>query len=190
MSLLLWLHIGFAIFTIGPLTAATMAAPRAIRTNNVPVLRNIQRTTRIYSLASLGVLVFGVALGVVVGNGVLGLWYMTASMTLFIVAIVLLVIIDRDQPGQRHGQGGRRVECQDGGEHRHRVAAPGQQRQCRHRDEEEPGHAHGVRAVGGVEEHVTEQVHHAGAAGHEGVVTAPRQFPSIAGPDVPAPGHV
>ncbi|MER6584001.1 hypothetical protein ABT267_50610, partial [Nonomuraea sp. NPDC001023] len=28
--------------------------------------------------------------------GVLGLWYMTASMTLFIVAIVLLVIIDRD----------------------------------------------------------------------------------------------
>ncbi|MFI7421841.1 DUF2269 family protein [Nonomuraea sp. NPDC049684] len=96
MSLLLWLHIGFAIFTIGPLTAATMAAPRAIRNNNVPVLRNIQRTTRIYSLASLGVLVFGVALGVVVGNGVLGLWYMTASMTLFIVAIVLLVIIDRD----------------------------------------------------------------------------------------------
>ncbi|MER6507784.1 DUF2269 family protein [Nonomuraea sp. NPDC048881] len=96
MSLLLWLHIGFAIFTIGPLTAATMAAPRAIRTNNVPVLRNIQRTTRIYSLASLGVLVFGVALGIVVGNGVLGLWYMTASMTLFIVAIVLLVIIDRD----------------------------------------------------------------------------------------------
>ncbi|MEV3983119.1 DUF2269 family protein [Nonomuraea sp. NPDC049758] len=96
MSLLLWLHIGFAIFTIGPLTAATMAAPRAIRNNNVPVLRNIQRTTRIYSLASLGVLVFGVALGIVVGHGVLGLWYMTASMTLFIVAIVLLVIIDRD----------------------------------------------------------------------------------------------
>ncbi|MFI9594238.1 DUF2269 family protein [Nonomuraea sp. NPDC052265] len=96
MSLLLWLHIGFAIFTIGPLTAATMAAPRAIRNNNVPVLRNIQRTTRIYSLASLGVLVFGVAVGIAAGNGVLGLWYMTASMTLFIVAIVLLVIIDRD----------------------------------------------------------------------------------------------
>ncbi|GGT18250.1 hypothetical protein ACIBIZ_41890 [Nonomuraea spiralis] len=96
MSLLLWLHIGFAIFTIGPLTAATMAAPRAIRNKNVPVLRNIQRTTRIYGLACLGVLVFGVAVGIAVGNGVLGLWYMTASMTLFIVAIVLLVIIDRD----------------------------------------------------------------------------------------------
>ncbi|NUP63210.1 MAG: hypothetical protein HOW71_13690 [Nonomuraea sp.] len=96
MSLLLWLHIGFAIFTIGPLTAATMAAPRVIRNKNVPVLRNIQRTTRIYSLGSLGVLVFGLAVGIAAGNGVLGLWYMTASMTLFIVAIVLLVIIDRD----------------------------------------------------------------------------------------------
>jgi hypothetical protein len=95
-SLLLWLHIGFAIFTVGPLTAATMGAPRAIRNKNVPVLQSIQRTTRIYSLGSLGVLVFGLALGATLGNGILGKWYMTASMTLFIVAAVLLVIIDRD----------------------------------------------------------------------------------------------
>ena len=95
-SLLLWLHIGFAIFTIGPLTAATMAAPRAIRGKNVPVLQNIQRTTRIYSIGSLGVLIFGLAVGMSIGGGVLGKWYMTASMTLFIVAVVLLVIIDRD----------------------------------------------------------------------------------------------
>lgn len=98
-SLFLWLHIGFAVFTIGPLTAATMAAPRAIRDNNLPVLRNIQRTTRIYSVAALGVFVFGVALGVILGGGVLGEWYMTASMTLFIVGIVLLFIIDRDLRG-------------------------------------------------------------------------------------------
>ncbi|GGP12077.1 hypothetical protein LDL08_30980 [Nonomuraea glycinis] len=98
-SLFLWLHIAFAVFTIGPLTAATMAAPRAIRDTNLPVLRNIQRTTRIYSVASLGVFVFGVVLGVVLGGGVLGKWYMTASMTLFIVGIVLLFIIDRDLRG-------------------------------------------------------------------------------------------
>jgi protein-S-isoprenylcysteine O-methyltransferase Ste14 len=98
-SLFLWLHIGFAIFTIGPLTAATMAAPRAIRANDLPVLRSIQRTTRIYSVAALGVLVFGVLLGVMLGDGLLGEWYMTASMTLFIVAIVLLFIIDRDLRG-------------------------------------------------------------------------------------------
>ncbi|MDR8409969.1 DUF2269 family protein [Nonomuraea sp. 3-1Str] len=96
MSLLLWLHIGFAIFTVGPLTAVTMAAPRAIRTKNVPVLQSIQRTTRVYGIGALGVLVFGIALGAVMGGGVLGKWYMTASMTLFIVAIVLIVIIDRD----------------------------------------------------------------------------------------------
>ncbi|SEK38756.1 hypothetical protein [Nonomuraea pusilla] len=95
-SLLLWLHIGFAIFAVGPLTAMTMAAPRVIRAKNVPALQLIQRSTRIYGFASLGVLVFGVALGVVLGGGLLGKWYMTASMTLFIVAIVLIVLIDRD----------------------------------------------------------------------------------------------
>jgi hypothetical protein len=95
-SLLLWLHIGFAIFTVGPLTAATMTAPRAIRNKNVPVLQNIQRTTRIYSVGTLGVLVFGLAVGLSMGAEVLGRWNMTASMTLFVVAVVLLVIIDRD----------------------------------------------------------------------------------------------
>ncbi|MER7502042.1 hypothetical protein AB0L05_37635 [Nonomuraea pusilla] len=95
-SLLLWLHIGFAIFAVGPLTAMTMAAPRVIRAKNVPALQLIQRSTRLYGFASLGVLVFGVALGVVLGGGLLGKWYMTASMTLFIVAIVLIVLIDRD----------------------------------------------------------------------------------------------
>jgi hypothetical protein len=95
-SLLLWLHIGFAIFTIGPVTATTMAAPRVIRNKNVPALQFIQRTTRIYSIASIGVFVFGLVLGAVLPGGVLGRWYMTASMTLFIVAAVMLVIIDRD----------------------------------------------------------------------------------------------
>ncbi|MFG1617745.1 hypothetical protein [Nonomuraea wenchangensis] len=95
-TLLLWLHIGFAIFTVGPVTAATMAAPRLIRTKNVPALQNIQRLTRVYSIGTIGVFVFGLVLGIVMGGGVLGEWYMTASMTLFIVAAVLLVLIDRD----------------------------------------------------------------------------------------------
>lgn len=95
-SLLTWLHIGFAIFTVGPLTAVTMAAPRAIRNKNVAVLQNLQRMARTYSLGSLGVLVFGIALGLNIGKGLLGQWYMTASMTLFIVAAVLIVFIDRD----------------------------------------------------------------------------------------------
>ncbi|MEV0584250.1 hypothetical protein [Nonomuraea sp. NPDC050310] len=94
---LLWLHIAFAIFTIGPLTAVTMAAPRAIRKGNVPVLENLARTTRIYGLGTLGVFLFGAWLGGV--ERLLGQWYMSASMTLFIVALVLLFIIDRDLRG-------------------------------------------------------------------------------------------
>lgn len=95
-TLFLVLHVGFAIFAIGPLTAAMMAAPRAIRAKNVPVLRNIQRTTRIYGFASLGVFVFGLVLGIIIGGGLLGQWWMSASMTLFIVGLVLLFIIERD----------------------------------------------------------------------------------------------
>ena len=99
-SLFLWLHIGFAIFTIGPLTAATMAAPRAIRDTNLPVLRSSSSAPPgSTASASLGVFVFGLVLGMVLGGGVLGKWYMSASMTLFIVGIVLLVIIDRDLRG-------------------------------------------------------------------------------------------
>ena len=95
-DLFLLLHVGFAIFTLGPLTAALMAAPRTIRAKNVPVLRNIQRTIRIYGFASVGVFVFGLAVGIAMGGGVLGEWYMSASMTLFLVGIVLLFLIDRD----------------------------------------------------------------------------------------------
>lgn len=93
-SMLLWLHIGFAIFALGPLTAVTMAAPRTIRNKNVQVLQHLSRMTRIYSLGSLGVAIFGLWYGGI--KGVLSQWYMTASMTLFIVAVVLLFIVDRD----------------------------------------------------------------------------------------------
>jgi MFS family permease len=95
-TLFLLLHVGFAIFTLGPLTAALMAAPRAIRAKNVPVLRSIERTTRIYGIGSLGVFIFGLVLGIVLGGGILGRWYMSASMTLFLVGVVLLFLIHRD----------------------------------------------------------------------------------------------
>ncbi|GAA2370343.1 hypothetical protein GCM10010404_26430 [Nonomuraea africana] len=94
---MLWLHIAFAIFAIGPLTAVIMAAPRAIRSKNAAVLQTLQRMTRIYGIGSLGVLVFGVWLGA--SLGVLGRWYMTASMTLFLVALVLLFLVERDLRG-------------------------------------------------------------------------------------------
>jgi hypothetical protein len=93
--LVLAVHIAFVIFTIGPVTAAIMSSPRAIRNHNAGLLRYLVRTTRIFGAASLGILVFGIILGQ--SQQDLGKTWLTASMTLFVVALVLLVLVMRDQ---------------------------------------------------------------------------------------------
>ena len=93
--LVLWLHILFVIFTIGPVTIAIMSTPRAIRTRNIGVLRYLLLMTRIFAAASLGVLLFGIVLGQ--SQKELSKAWLTVSMTLFVVALVLLVLIMRDQ---------------------------------------------------------------------------------------------
>ncbi len=57
--LVLWLHIAFAIFTIGPVTVAIMSTPRYIRKRNLVIVRYLYRTTRIFAVISLGVLIAG-----------------------------------------------------------------------------------------------------------------------------------
>ena len=96
--LLLILHIGFAIFTLGPLTAATMATPRYIRRGEPGVVRYLHRATRIYGLLTLGIFLFGAVLA----HGKFDQMWLSASMTLFIVALVLLVIVERDQRKALH----------------------------------------------------------------------------------------
>ncbi|WP_067822155.1 hypothetical protein [Actinomadura kijaniata] len=91
--LLLVLHVGFAIFTLGPLTAATMSTPRYIRKQDVTVVRYLTRTTRIYALGSLGIFLFGMFLA----KGQFAKVWLSASMTLFLVALVLLFLVERDQ---------------------------------------------------------------------------------------------
>jgi hypothetical protein len=93
--LVLWLHLGFAVFTIGPVSVAIMSTPRYIRVRNLTVVRYLYRTTRIFALIALGVLIFGIVLGQQLGE--LARPWLTAAMTLFVVAIVLLAIIIRDQ---------------------------------------------------------------------------------------------
>ncbi|HMH90043.1 MAG TPA: DUF2269 family protein [Streptosporangiaceae bacterium] len=93
--LILWLHIAFVIFTIGPVTVAIMSTPRYIRARNLTVVRYLYRTTRLFVVISLGVLVFGIILAQQL-NDFAKPW-LTISMTLFVVAIVLLVIVLRDQ---------------------------------------------------------------------------------------------
>jgi hypothetical protein len=91
--ILLILHVGFAIFALGPLTAATMSTPRYIRARNVQVLRYLRWTTRIYGVAALGVFLFGLFLA----GGKFAEFWLSASMTLFIVAFALLLVVERDQ---------------------------------------------------------------------------------------------
>jgi hypothetical protein len=93
--LVLWLHIGFAIFALGPVTIAVLSTPRYIRGGNPVIVGYLLRTTRIYTLVSLGVLVFGLVSAQ--QRDVFSRPWLTISMTLFVVALVLLVIIMRDQ---------------------------------------------------------------------------------------------
>jgi hypothetical protein len=93
--LLLWLHIGFAIFTIGPVTVAIMSTPRYIRKRNLVVVRYLYRTTRLFSIILLGVLIAGLVLAKQLND--FSKPWLTVSLTLFVVSLVLLVLIMRDQ---------------------------------------------------------------------------------------------
>jgi hypothetical protein len=93
--LVLWLHIGFAIFTIGPVTVAIMSTPRYIRQRNLVVVRYLARSTRLFAILCLGVLIAGLILAKQ-RNDFSKPW-LTASLTLFVVSLVLLVLIMRDQ---------------------------------------------------------------------------------------------
>lgn len=92
---ILWLHVVVAIFTIGPVTAAIMSTPRFIRKRNAVIVGHLYRTTRIYAIASLLVFVFGIVLADMLNE--LSKPWLSVSMTLFVVALVLLFLILRDQ---------------------------------------------------------------------------------------------
>ena len=93
--LVLWLHIGFAIFTIGPVALAISSTPRYIRLRDVAVLRYLSRITVIFTLGSLLVLIVGIVLAEQKHD--FSRPWLTVAMTLFVVAIVLLVLVIRDQ---------------------------------------------------------------------------------------------
>ena len=92
---ILWLHIVAAIFTIGPVTAAIMSTPRYIRKRNTVVVGYLVRITEIYTIGSALVLIFGLILTQMLHD--FSKPWVSASITLYVVAVVLLVLIIRDQ---------------------------------------------------------------------------------------------
>lgn len=93
--LVLWLHVAFVIFTIGPVTLAIMSTPRYIRRRDVAIVRYLSRITFVFMLGSLGVLIAGMALASMLHKE--GKPWIIVSATLFLVAVVLLALIVRDQ---------------------------------------------------------------------------------------------
>jgi hypothetical protein len=93
--LVLWLHVAFVIFTIGPVTLAIMSTPRYIRKRDIRILRYLTRMTFIFAIGSLGVLLAGFALASMISKA--GKPWIIVSATLFVVAVLLLGLINRDQ---------------------------------------------------------------------------------------------
>jgi hypothetical protein len=93
--LVLWVHVAFVVFTIGPVTLAIMSTPRYIRRRDIRILRYLTRMTFTCAVASLGVLIAGMALASMIGKA--GKPWIIVSATLFIVAVLLLALIHRDQ---------------------------------------------------------------------------------------------
>src|SRR6516165_5252228 len=91
----IWLHVAFVIFTIGPVTIAILSTPRYIRTRNVAVLRYLLRTTRIFGVASLGILAFGIVAAQSLHK--LGSSWLLTGVTLFVMSVELVVLIMRAQ---------------------------------------------------------------------------------------------
>ena len=93
--LVLWLHVAFVIFTIGPAMLAIMSTPRYIRQRDLRVLRYLSRMTTVFAIGTVAVLIAGMALASMLNKA--GKPWIIISATLFLVTLVLLVLVSRDQ---------------------------------------------------------------------------------------------
>ena len=95
-AVVLVLHLLAALFVVGPLAVAAVTSPRLARAGRLDALRAAQRTTRLYALASVVVVLLGSAM---VGLGETGdawsfgqLW-VSASYVLWVVAVALTLAV-------------------------------------------------------------------------------------------------
>ena len=92
---ILWLHVTAAVFTIGPGTAAIMSTPRFIRKRNPSSSVTCSELHGFIPSEPCSTLVFGIILAGMTHK--FSQWWISVSLTLFVVAFVLLLLIMRDQ---------------------------------------------------------------------------------------------
>lgn len=98
MTFVLFLHIAAAILTIGPVVVAMMAFARQVAAGDVGVLRFLNRVTRLYGAASVVVFLLGLWLVTLDDDSSFRDFWVSSSMTLYVVAIGLLFgLVERDQ---------------------------------------------------------------------------------------------
>jgi uncharacterized membrane protein len=90
-SFLETLHVIAAVFLIGPLVLVPMSGLRAIRLGHLGMVRTAARQTTLYGLLSLLVFALGAAVVPTSDRYDYGTPWVTISMTLFIVALVLVL---------------------------------------------------------------------------------------------------
>lgn len=125
-ALVLVLHLLTVAVVIGPLLAAPALAARAVRAARPDAVRDHARTTRVYALASVVVVLLGSAL---VGLAEVGAqWsygqpWVGASYLLWLVAVVLLLVVvvpaqtaavQRLEAGQEAGSLAQRISAAGG----------------------------------------------------------------------------
>ncbi len=95
-AVVLALHLITVAAVIGPLLTAPPMAARAVRAGRLDALRDHLRTTRVYALASVVVVVLGsamVGLGDVGGQWSYGQVWVSTSYVLWLLSVVLLLVV-------------------------------------------------------------------------------------------------
>lgn len=97
LKLLLLLHLLTAIFAIGPLVHAVTTASRGLRQADAPALASSARMAKIYSMASVLVVIFGFGLmsqkshGKQLGS--FGDTWIWLSLVLWVIAVVVTFVV-------------------------------------------------------------------------------------------------
>ncbi len=86
------LHVAFAILLVGPLLLAPFLGIRGIRRRDVDEVRQATRWTAVFGLGTLVVALFGVATAATSKEYTLHTTWITVSMTLYVVALLLVFV--------------------------------------------------------------------------------------------------